>query len=523
MSGYWSIPESVAAESKDWNDANIDQVIVDVSHVDPSQVDALLAKELKQLSFSERERAYEEIHGVHDGGKVVKGGKILLPSEEEATRIRQVLQQMQTELESIKKKSAYEEAVTMKSPLVADIDFQTKFVYAENFDAPKAAKRMIDYLEMAKQLFGVQALHRSVQFADLSPNALEILHQGSLQIPQLRDQSHRRIQVLLADCGMSYPLKDRLQVAFYMNSCLAEDQESIRLGFVFIMFLYHLSFGDIEHNRGITNVLNSSPIRMSALHICSPGTPSSKAAKSTALLMMGARNRLRVRLHVGSPTDCLHSLKTFGIPAECLPPIPEMGTTDTLRKHLKWCLMRQTKEELLKRAGNIPLAIVECPRQEDCLFGKGQAITKHPGNVGMRRLVASKLDRYQVAAFKDKSRLAWEVVHEVKECGGRFLKEQFNGLFVEVNDETCRKKVSIAFRDLAKKGRQYNENSEEQQEARKHKLGFSVLEQDMETAQDDEFQLFPQQKLECDTSSFLNLSGNSRKRHKGIYLNEFCG
>lgn len=147
----------------------------------------------------------------------------------------------------------------------------------------------------------------------------------------------------------------------------------------------------------------------------------------------------------------------------------------------------------------------------------------------MRNLVESKLDRYQVAAFKDKSRLAWEVVNEVKECGGRFLKEQFNGLFVEVNDETCRKKVSIAFRDLMKKSRQRQEKVEEAvvpaAEDRKHELvgHLSMSDQNCMTfAHDDdndEFELFCQHNLEKDTSSVLGFAShenNSNKRHKSF-------
>ena len=148
-------------------------------------------------------------------------------------------------------------------------------------------------------------------------------------------------------------------------------------------------------------MMASSPVRISGFHICSPDTPQFRAARATALLMRGAANRSRVRFHVGetavdvgflsnfswrwlslnsqhaslfhlgSPTECLYSLRAFGIPADCLPPIPEEGAKDALRKHHKWCLMRQTKEALMEKVGISHLSIVECPRPEDCLFGKG--------------------------------------------------------------------------------------------------------------------------------------------------------
>jgi hypothetical protein len=131
----------------------------------------------------------------------------------------------------------------------------------------------------------------------------------------------------------------------------------------------------------------------------------------------------------------------------------------------------------------------------------------------MRKLVESRLDCYQVAAFKDKSLLAWEVVHEVKDCGGRFLKERLNGLFVEVDDETCRKKVSIAFRDLMKKTRQQQDVVlDDRQETRKHKL--EKENGDMQLDPEEDFELFPQQHLERDTTTFLSLSGAGQKRHR---------
>jgi hypothetical protein len=190
-------------------DEKVDNFFVEVDKVNPSEVDALLAKELNQLSLNELERAYEEIHGVH-GGKLIPGGKITAPSAEEERKIREALTQMVVELENITEKAAYDEAVAMKSPMVNDIEFQTKFIYAENFDPPKAAKRLVNYLEFARQHFGVQALHRSVQWADLSPNALEIMNRGEIQNPSFRDQAHRRICILLREVGLSYPLKDRV-------------------------------------------------------------------------------------------------------------------------------------------------------------------------------------------------------------------------------------------------------------------------------------------------------------------------
>ena len=76
---------------------------------------------------------------------------------------------------------------------------------------------------------------------------------------------------------------------------------------------------------------------------------------------------------------------------------------------------------------------------------------KRPGNVAMRSMLEGKRDRYACAAHQKKSEIAWEVVNEIKTGGGRFLKELDTGLYTLVDDETARKKISIAFRDLKNK------------------------------------------------------------------------
>jgi len=94
---------------------------------------------------------------------------------------------------------------------------------------------------------------------------------------------------------------------------------------------------------------------------------------------------------------------------------------------------------------------VECPRHEDCLFGRGRNTMKHPGNVAMRSLLEEKRVRYARAAHQKKSEIAWEVVNEIKTGGGRFLKELDTRFFTLVDNETARKKISIAFRDSKNK------------------------------------------------------------------------
>jgi hypothetical protein len=162
---------------------------------------------------------------------------------------------------------------------------------------------------------------------------------------------------------------------------------------------------------------------------------------------------------------------------------------------------------------------IECAYHEDCLFGKGRPAMKHPGNVAMRRLLEEKFDRYNnTPSMQDqkkmkqqmnktktmkqqhkssisstgnmhmKTRIALEIVHEIKRGSGRFLKEvettasastngtttcvgvdydgstskstsgsasksltTTSGLLINVDDKAALQKIKVAFRDLKKR------------------------------------------------------------------------
>jgi hypothetical protein len=135
------------------------------------------------------------------------------------------------------------------------------------------------------------------------------------------------------------------------------------------------------------------------------------------------------------------------------------GPPPAARNHSKWCTIQQARDRVLSArleasGGSVSAlaefmeSIVMCPRAEDCLFGKGMPTMRHPGNVAMRRLLEPRYERYERAGYRDKAAIAWEVVDEIKQGTGRFLKEDPDGWFVQVGDEMARQKISIAFRDM---------------------------------------------------------------------------
>jgi hypothetical protein len=162
----------------------------DDQNVDPKAVEALLARELEQMSFEDREQMNEEIHGVRT-----------LAPDEDPEMLEEGLRQLVVELESLPSTPCYDAAMVMSSPYVQDRSFKLKFLRAERFDARKAAVRLEKYLSFHQDHFGTEALKRPIYMADLDKDDLEILRMGNLQLLPSRDRSGRRIMARLGDFG----------------------------------------------------------------------------------------------------------------------------------------------------------------------------------------------------------------------------------------------------------------------------------------------------------------------------------
>lgn len=266
---------------------------------------------------------------------------------------------------------------------------------------------------------------------------------------------------------------------------MCEDQD----GLVFVYFMHHVhnSIFNPQEYKEFKKLIEVIPPRFSAVHLCFPAGQFYEIAKAAIILLMGKENRKRLRLHVGSYQECKYALRSFGIPVSRLPidleskfKISKKKQFD-LKYHRKWLSMREAKETAMfaaigrDRRGRtvepnkndigvsfkgVMTAVrefrskfVECPRHEDCLFGKGRPAMYHPGNIAMRRLLEAKIERFEAMAPLQKSIVVWEVVNAISQGKGRFLKEDSDhaGVLVITDDDTAFKKIAIAFRDLKKR------------------------------------------------------------------------
>ena len=232
--------------------------------VDPVEVDRLLADELNQLSFNDRERVMEEVHGVvfvtvlsNSGGHRLDDALVWLQEElnkhyyhnhpdcsanvtNKTTTANNNHKSMPFNIQhdgncssnrtsrtststipplnhndvqsSPFMHTAYREARSKNSELLLDIKFQRSFLIAEGFDPKKAALRLMNYLDFIRDLYGTsEVLFRPIFMDDLHTLAKEQLAMGAYQLLPDRDSSGRRIFIYLRDiCSSSVSLRHRV-------------------------------------------------------------------------------------------------------------------------------------------------------------------------------------------------------------------------------------------------------------------------------------------------------------------------
>ena len=170
----------------DFNDAttlNNSMVVTTDSVPEPTakEESELLAKELNAMSFNERERMYEEIHGIDQ--EFIETPQL----------IATCLAEFELELQNLKQKPAYNLACDRSTNFVADPKLRLMFLRCERFNVKKAARRLAMFLEYKLDLFGPDKLVKKITLADLSLDDLEPLNCGAMQLLPTRDKAGRAV------------------------------------------------------------------------------------------------------------------------------------------------------------------------------------------------------------------------------------------------------------------------------------------------------------------------------------------
>ena len=124
----------------------------------------LLAEAIHNLTLQEREKVYEDIHGVSE---------II---EETSDLIGQSLVDLDNELLSLNSNNnnnkeemfAYNKALAMSKDYVTDSTFRLSFLRAERFNCNKAASRIVRHFELKLKVFGEEKLTKPIRLSDLN-------------------------------------------------------------------------------------------------------------------------------------------------------------------------------------------------------------------------------------------------------------------------------------------------------------------------------------------------------------------
>lgn len=174
--------------------ANSDSLI-DALDDGKASVEALLAQELTAMNLTEREHAYEELHGVDQ----VRG--------ETPEFITQKLQELEVAIHALildqngsssrgggnasSQAAAYVRALQVGASYVKSAKFRLMFLRADYFDPVEAARRLLRFVHDKLQYFGPQSLGRPLNLSDLHAEDIPTLDSGYMQYLPIRDRAGR--------------------------------------------------------------------------------------------------------------------------------------------------------------------------------------------------------------------------------------------------------------------------------------------------------------------------------------------
>uniref|UniRef100_A0A7S4AC90 DUF6824 domain-containing protein n=2 Tax=Pseudo-nitzschia australis TaxID=44445 RepID=A0A7S4AC90_9STRA len=243
-----------------------------------------------------------------------------------------------------------------------------------------------------------------------------------------------------------------MRVTLYVILKLVKyDVDAQRSGVVLIWWIHEIRINDFNlWSQVFKKAIQPMPMRINALHYHMPASANQQLVtigKAAFLSAIGSEYRARVRIHIGSATEYLSYLQTFGIQPSQVPIDTNTEERNTVN-HKKWIEQQCMRENSTKEFTGI-----EYPRHSDVLFGRGCIVRQHPGNALYKHLLKQYTYKYNNATNRgSKAIVAWSIVSELQEShGSRFLREdKRSGFWYEVSKVAAREKVSVALRDMRK-------------------------------------------------------------------------
>jgi hypothetical protein len=167
-----------------------------------------VTRELMQMSLQQREQITEEIHGVHsmaipESSDLISRSLACL-EQAIASKVQLAQQQHLSEHKSSssQKIPAFLEVQRLGAMFLYQPSFRLKFLRATLFDAALAADRLLGFLQLVRDLLGLEALIKlPLLLNQFAFDEHGLLREGAFQILPGRDRVGRRITAIVNDFG----------------------------------------------------------------------------------------------------------------------------------------------------------------------------------------------------------------------------------------------------------------------------------------------------------------------------------
>ena len=447
----------------------------------------LIANELNKLSVQERERLYDEIHGV------------ACLQNETPEFIEDIMKKFDIALANQiprPKRLALERAIFLKPHLLKDTKFKLMFLRADYYDPRKAALRLAEFFDNKRQLFGDHRLVKPIRLEDLTEEEIRLFRTGFYMMLPHPDNSGRPIWIsdyLKTDFRRPLALK---RISWYMVMKTLEENEDAQLKGVSNIYwgsedcpynVQGLSLGQItEGLKDWGSVIPRLPCRVTSDHFCFSSCER-KNFLSLIRAALGKHLRLRVRTHFGSGVEIQYSLLTYGIscPFHCEQEKYNYHQTFLQRRLAEERIEKQQKGLVLEKQRattntnrlvdgdeDDEIIYIESPNPNDVLVGRGLPYQTHIGNLRLGDLVETKyLSHFMSTDSKvEKTLINLSVVNDIRQQKlGRFIERTSQG-WVLSSDEQARKKVNSCFRSKVAAAAIHNSSNDSRKlDRRKHK------------------------------------------------------
>ena len=245
--------------------------------------------------------------------------------------------------------------------------------------------------------------------------------------------------------------------AVYMVYMFAlKDVQTQKNGFVACSYnLGHaqVEISELEVCLKLAKLDSTLPVRWSAIHY-GYDEDKMRMVMGMVLPILSKTTRLRCRVHYTSCQEFKYTLMSFGIPEHVMP-VTSSGEY-RLENHkdfvrtIRWAdreRKAKTGNDQVRESTQVEAERIVLPNNIDVLLGRGRPLQKHYGNQNYHFLVEEYHAEYERSTKSKKTTMTKTILDRIKQYGGRFLKQDDVGYWVEIDDDTARSKISQTFRN----------------------------------------------------------------------------